>query len=434
MIPRYSRPQMAAIWSDAHRLQLWLEIEVAVCEARAHLGEIPPAEVEQIRQRAGFDLERVQEREQATQHDVAAFVDVVAERIGPAARHVHFGMTSSDVLDTSLALQLRDSGRLLLAGTAALAAVLRRRALEFQHTPMAGRTHGMHAEPITFGLKLLGLYAEVRRAEARLQRAVESVAVGKLSGAVGTFAHLGPEVEELVCERLGLRWEPVATQVVPRDRHAEFVASVALLGAGLERLGTEVRHLQRTEVQEVEEPFEPGQKGSSAMPHKRNPIRSERIVGLARLLRAHVVPALENVTLWHERDISHSSVERILLPDICLAADYMLDLATRMLDGLVVYPERMQRNLDSTGGLVFSQSLLLELVRAGLERDPAYRLVQDASRSAWESGRPLRDVALETRGVVDALGRAGVERVFDLQHHLRHVDRIFARGLGGDSA
>ena len=434
MIPRYSRPQMAAIWSDAHRLQLWLEIEVAVCEVRAELGEIPPADVEQIRSRAGFDLERVLEREQATQHDVAAFVDVMSEKIGRASRHVHFGMTSSDVLDTALALQLRDSGRLLLAGTETLAGVLRRRALEFQRTPMAGRTHGMHAEPITFGLKLLGGYAELRRAQARLERAVETVAVGKLSGAVGTFAHLGPEVEERVCSRLGLRGEPVATQVVPRDRHAEYVASVALLGAGLERLGTEVRHLQRTEVQEVEEPFERGQKGSSAMPHKRNPIRSERLVGLARVLRAQVGPALENVTLWHERDISHSSAERILLPDICLVADYMLDLATRMLDALVVYPDRMRRNLESTGGLVFSQSLLLDLVRAGLERDPAYRLVQSASRSAWESGRHLRDVALETPEVMDVLGRAGVERVFDLQHHLRHVDAIFARVLGGEAA
>ncbi len=434
MIPRYSRPEMAAIWSDENRLRLWTQIEVLTCEARALRGEIPAEDVEIIRARARADFADVREREKQTNHDVAAFVDVLSASIGPASRHVHYGLTSSDVLDTALAVQLRDSGELLLRGVDGLADVLRRRALEFQHTPMAGRTHGMHAEPLTFGLKLLHAYAELRRTRMRLQRAVDDVGYGKLSGSVGTFAHLGPGIEAHVCRSLGLRCEPVATQVVPRDRHAAFVAALALLGSFLERMGTEVRHLQRSEVQEAEEPFGALQKGSSSMPHKRNPIRSERLVGLARVLRSHVVPALENVALWHERDISHSSAERVILPDACLAADYLLDLATRMFDRLMVYPERMQQNLESNRGLVFSQGLLLELVRGGMLRDDAYRLVQAASRTAWEESRPLRDVALETEAIVDALGRETVERVFDLKHHLRNVDVLFERVLKSEEA
>ena len=421
---------MAALWSDANRLRLWTEIELLACEARAARGAIPAADAATIRRLAmpaAVDAERVAAREKATDHDVAAFVDVLADALGPAGRHLHFGLTSSDVLDTALAVQLRDSGRLLLGGVEALSSVLRRRALEFRDSPMAGRTHGMHAEPLTFGLKLLHWYAEVQRHRQRLQRAVETVAVGKLSGAVGTFSALEPEVEAWVCGALGLRCEPLATQVVPRDRHAEFIAALALLGACLERIGTEIRHLQRSEVGEVEEAFGPLQKGSSAMPHKRNPIRSERLVGLARLLRAYVTPALENVSLWHERDISHSSVERVVLPDACLAADYMLAQATQLLDGLVVHTDRMQRNLDASRGLVFSQSLLLALVETGMSRDQAYRLVQAASRTAWDEARPLRDVALETPAIVEPLGRAAVGRVFDLQQHLRHVPALFAR-------
>ena len=429
MIARYSRPQMAALWSDEARLRLWQEIEVLACEARAALGQIPVEDACSIRSRAHVDLERVLQREETTQHDVAAFVDVLSEAIGPAARHVHWGLTSSDVLDTALAVQLRDSGRLLLEGVDRLRAVLRRRAEEFRHTPMVGRTHGVHAEPMTFGLKLLFAWAELGRARQRLSGAVEDVAYGKLSGVVGTFAHLGPEVEARVCAALGLRPEPVATQVVGRDRHAAFLATVALLGASLERLGVEIRHLQRTEVREAEEPFGPGQKGSSAMPHKRNPIRSERIVGLARLLRGHVVAGLENVALWHERDISHSSVERVILPDACLAADYVLDLAARTLDGLVVYPERMRENLDLTRGLVFSGTLLLDLVHSGLGRDAAYRLVQAASCEVWEGKRGLQQVALETPAIAGQLGRERLQRVFDLDHHLRHVDALFERVL-----
>jgi adenylosuccinate lyase len=371
----------------------------------------------------------VLEREDVTQHDVAAFVDVLSESIGPAARHVHWGLTSSDVLDTALAVTLRQSGELLLEGVDRLRDVLRRRAETYRRTPMVGRTHGVHAEPITFGLKLLLWYADAGRARRRLAAAVEEVAVGKLSGAVGTFAHLDPEIESSVCRVLGLRPELVATQVVGRDRHAAFLTALALLGTCLERVALEIRHLQRTEVMEVEEPFGSGQKGSSAMPHKRNPVRSERVVGLARLLRGYVVPGLENVALWHERDISHSSVERVILPDACLTADYILDQLARTLDGLVVYPERMQRNLELGRGLVFSGALLLELVNAGLLRDEAYRLVQAASRVAWEGNRPLRDVALETPAIASRLGHDRLERVFDLQHHLRHVDAIFERVL-----
>jgi adenylosuccinate lyase len=427
VIPRYSRPQMAALWSDENRLRLWQEIEILVCEARAALGAIPAEDARAIRAGAAADARRVQEREEITQHDVAAFVDVLSEAIGPAARHVHWGLTSSDVLDTALGVQLRDSGRLLLDGVDRLRAALARRADEHRHTPMVGRTHGVHAEPITFGLKMLYAWAELGRARRRLAAAVDEVSIGKLSGAVGTFAHLGPEVEARVCAGLGLRPEPLATQVVGRDRHAAFVGAVALVGACLERLAVEIRHLQRTEVREAEEPFGSGQKGSSAMPHKRNPIRSERIVGLARLLRGQAVAALENVALWHERDISHSSVERVILPDACLAADYILDLAARTVDGLVIYPERMRRNLELGHGLVYSGTLLLALVEAGLQRDEAYRLVQSASQQVWETGRELRDLALETPAIAGRLGRARLERVFDLEHHLRHVDALFER-------
>jgi adenylosuccinate lyase len=411
---------------------LWTEIEVLACEARAEAGEIPAADAAAIRaacSRTAIDADAVAARERVTDHDVAAFVDVLAAAAGPAGRHVHFGLTSSDVLDTALAVQLRDSGRLLRRGLDELAGVLRRRAEEFRRTPMAGRTHGMHAEPITFGLKLLSWHAEAARLRARLAAAVQEVAVGKLSGTVGTFAAVAPQVEASVCRALDLRCEPVATQVVPRDRHAVFVAVLALLGAFLERVATEIRHLQRTEVAEVEEPFGARQKGSSAMPHKRNPIRSERLVGLARLLRSYIVPAFENVALWHERDISHSSVERVVLPDACLAADYMLALATATLQDLVVHAARMRRNLESSRGLVFSQALLLALVQAGLPRDAAYRLVQAASRAAWEGDRELQHVALETDAIVSRLGRDGVERLFSLEHHLRHVDLLFARGL-----
>jgi adenylosuccinate lyase len=425
---------MAALWSDATRLRLWTEIEVLVCEARAARGDVPPEDARIIRASARVDADAVRAREEITQHDVAAFVDVLAAAIGPAGRHVHWGLTSSDVLDTALAIQLRDSGRLLLTGLDGLRAALRRRAEEFRHLPLVGRTHGMHAEPLTFGLVLLGAWLEMSRARQRLQRAVDSISSAKLSGAVGTCAHLGPDLESEVAAALGLQVEPLATQVVPRDRHAEFMASLALLGAGLERLGVEIRHLQRSEVQEAEEPFTAGQKGSSAMPHKRNPIRSERLVGLARLLRGYLVTSLENVALWHERDISHSSAERVVLPDACLAADYMLHVATGVVDGLVVYPERMRANLAANWGLVYSGALLLALVQSGMERDPAYRLVQTASRTAWETQQPLQAVAAATPAIAARLAPARLAQVFDLRYHLRHVDALFARALAAEEA
>jgi len=424
---------MAAIWSDDNRLRLWLEVEVQVCEARARRGQIDRDEAHTIRARARVDAAAVRAREEVTDHDVAAFVDVVADSIGPAGRHVHWGLTSSDVLDTALGMQLRDAGRLLVAGTDAVLVALARRAEETRHLAMVGRTHGIHAEPITLGLKFLLAYAELRRARARLVTATQGVAVAKLSGAVGTFAHLGPEIEADVAAALDLTPEAIATQVVGRDRHATFLASLALLGASLERLAVEIRHLQRTEVGELEEPFGRGQKGSSAMPHKRNPIRSERIVGLARLLRGYAVAGLEDVALWHERDISHSSVERVVLPDACLVADYALDLAARTVSGLVVHAERLRANLESSRGLVFSGTLLLELVATGLQRDEAYRLVQAASRVVVEGGRALHDVAAETPAIVSALGRERLERVFDLEHHLRHVDALFARVLTAEA-
>jgi adenylosuccinate lyase len=418
---------MAALWSEEHRLRLWCEIEVLACEARAQAGEVPMEAARAIRAAPAIDSATVREREETTRHDLAAFVDVLAEAVGPAGRYVHWGLTSSDVLDTALGVQLRDSGRLILDGVDGLRAVLARRADEHRHVAMAGRTHGMHAEPTTLGLKLLFAWAELGRGRQRIAAAVREVAVGKLSGAVGTLAHLGPDIEASVCKALGLAVDPVATQVIGRDRHAAFLSSLALLGASLERLATEIRHLQRSEVGEAEEPFLRAQKGSSSMPHKRNPVRSERAAGLARLLRGHAFVALENVALWQERDISHSSVERIILPDACMLTDFLLHDLSDVIDGLVVYPERMRSNLESGHGLVFSGTLLLELVRAGLERDAAYRLVQAASRRAQDGERPLLQAALETPEIRDRLGRETLERAFDLEHHLRHVDTIFER-------
>lgn len=432
MISRYSRPEMAAIWSEDNRLRLWLEVELEVCEARSRRGEIEPGVMRTLRSRARVDAEAVRAREEITDHDVAAFVDVVAESIGPEGRHIHWGLTSSDVLDTALGLQLRDAGRLLLADVDALLVALRRRAEESRAVPMVGRTHGIHAEPITLGLKFLLAYSEMRRARRRLRAAVDAVSVAKLSGAVGTCAHLGPEVEAEVAAALGLAVEPIATQVVGRDRHAEFLCALAQTGSSLERLAVEIRHLQRTEVGEAEEAFGRGQKGSSAMPHKRNPIRSERVVGLARLLRGYAVAGLENVALWHERDISHSSVERVILPDACLVADYQLDLMARTIAGLVIHADRMHANLEHSRGLVFSGTLLLEMVAAGMQRDEAYRLVQAASRVVVEGGRMLRDVAMETPAIQSSLGRERLARVFDLEHHLRHVDAIYERVLAED--
>ena len=397
VIARYSRPEMAAVWTEEAKLARWLEVELAVCRAWAARGVIPAGDLAQIESRAGFSVERTREIERVTDHDVVAFLTDVAERVGPASRWIHYGMTSSDVLDTGLALAIARAGALLLDGQAALTRALRDRALEHAGTLEVGRTHGVHAEPTTFGLKLAGFAFESRRNEERLRAALEGASVGKLSGAVGTYATLDPDLEAEVLAALGLGVEPASTQVVARDRHAALVAQMAVAASSLDRLATELRHLQRTEVREAEEAFAAGQKGSSAMPHKRNPITAERISGLARVIRGHAVAALEDVALWHERDISHSSVERIVLPDGFGLLDYLLHRTRALIEGLVVHPERMLANLGASGGLVYSQRVLLSLVERGLTREDAYALVQRAAMTAWDEGRPLRDVLAPTR-------------------------------------
>ena len=429
MIERYTRPEIAEIWSDDGRYRRWLDVEIAVCEVLAERGEIPADAVETIRTCAAVDPERVAAIEREVRHDVIAFLTAVAEKVGPASRYVHFGMTSSDVLDTALALQIRDAGRLLQAGVERVAEILRRRALEFQHTPCIGRTHGVHAEPTTFGLKLLVFHAEMRRHADRLARALDEVAVGKISGAVGTFAHLPPEVEEAVCARLGLGFEPAATQVVQRDRHAAFVGVLALVASSLEKFAVEFRHLARTEVREVEEEFGAGQKGSSAMPHKRNPWRFENVTGLARVIRGYASAAMENQALWHERDISNSSVERVVFPDATATLDFMLDRFAGLVDTLVVDVERMRANLELTRGLDFSGGLLLALTRRGRSREEAYELVQRHAMETWERGGDFRERILADPAISELLSKEEIDRVFSLEEALRHVDAIFDRTL-----
>ncbi|MDP9378323.1 MAG: adenylosuccinate lyase [Actinomycetota bacterium] len=418
MIARYTRPEMGAVWTDEARMSTWREVEVAAAEG---LDGPTPEDLEAIRS-ATFTVEAVQERERVTDHDVAAFVDVLAGSAGPAGRWIHFGLTSSDVLDTALALQLRRAGALLVPGARAFAAALAERAREHALTPCVGRTHGVQAEPTSFGLKLAGFAFEAHRNAERLEQAFTQVQVGAISGAVGTYATLGPDYERRVLKRLDLAGEPVSTQVVPRDRHAEMLQAIALAGAGLERFATELRHLQRTEVREAEEPFRAGQKGSSAMPHKRNPIVSERITGLARVLRGYAQAAVENVALWHERDISHSGAERVILPDATIVLDYMQHLGTRLARGMVVHPERMQANLEMTCGALFSQRVLLALVQQGSSRDDAYRIVQRLAQQAWDTQVPLRELLEREPGV-----RLDLDAVFDYGAYLRHVPEVLER-------
>jgi adenylosuccinate lyase len=430
MIERYTLPEMGALWSEQSKFQKWLDVEIAVCEVHAEMGTIPAAAVEEIKRRAAFTVERIREIERTTDHDVIAFTTALAENIGAAARFVHYGLTSSDVVDTANALLLRDSCDLLLARLDALAAVLRRRAFEFKHTPQVGRTHGVHAEPTSFGLTFALWYDEMRRNRVRLERAREAVATGKISGAVGAFAHLDPEVEERVCARLGLRAAPVSTQVIQRDIYAEYLTTLAIIGASLEKFALQVRHWQRTEVREAQEFFKRGQKGSSAMPHKRNPILSERICGMARLLRGYAVAGLESVALWHERDISHSSAERVVLPDASICLDYMLAKTASLFDTLVVYPERMLANLNATRGLVFSGQLLLALARSGVAREQAYEWVQRNAMRAWDEGGDFRELILTDEEVAARLSREEIERVFAPETYLRNVEAIFARVFG----
>jgi adenylosuccinate lyase len=427
MIPRYTRPAMGKIWEDQNKFRIWLEIEVLACEAQAELGVIPREAVRVIREKARFDVGRIDAIEQEVKHDVIAFLTNVGEYVGPESRFIHLGMTSSDVLDTCLAVQMKQSGELLLEGLRKLADVLSRRAREFKTTIMVGRTHGIHAEPTTFGLKLALWYDETRRNIDRLTAAIARISVGQISGAVGTFEHLSPTVEEYVCAKLGLTPAPVSTQILQRDRHAEFMAVLAIIGSSLEKFATEVRHLQKTEVLEAEEYFSKGQKGSSAMPHKRNPITCERIAGLSRVLRGNAQAALENVALWHERDITHSSVERVVVPDSCILLDYMLALTTEVLDRLIVYPENMKKNLERTHGLIFSQSVLLALTNTGMRREDAYRAVQSAAMEVWQTGKEFRDLLKANAEVAEKLGEEGLDELFDLSKSIKNVDYIFAR-------
>jgi adenylosuccinate lyase len=427
MIPRYTLPEMGALWSEQNKFQKWLDVELAVCEVHAEMGTIPREAVEEIRRKAAFTVERINEIEQTTDHDVIAFTTALAENIGEPARFVHYGLTSSDVVDTANALLLRDACDLLLKRIDALLEVLRRRAYEFRDTPQVGRTHGVHAEPTSFGLTFALWFDETRRNRARLERAREAVAVGKISGAVGAFAHLDPEVEERVCERLGLRPAPVSTQIIQRDVYAEYLTTLAVVASSLDKFALQVRHWQRTEVREAEERFRAGQKGSSAMPHKRNPILSERICGMARLVRGYALAGLESVALWHERDISHSSAERVVLPDASIALDYMLAKSTSLIENLVVYPERMLENLEATRGLVFSQQLLLALTQSGVAREEAYLWVQRNAMRAWDEGADFRALVLADPDIASRLPRERVERVFSLDTYTRNVGRIFER-------
>ena len=430
MIERYTLPEMGAIWSEQNKFQKWLEVELAVCEVHAEMGTIPREALEQIKSRAKFSVERINEIEKTTNHDVIAFTTNLAENIGEAARFVHYGLTSSDVVDTANALLLRDACDLLLKKVEALLDVLKHRAFEFKDTPQIGRTHGIHAEPTSFGLTFALWYDEMRRNRDRLKTTRETIVVGKISGAVGTFALLDPQVEEKVCARLGLKAAPVSTQIIQRDRYAEYLCTLAIIASSLDKFALNIRHWQRTEVQEAQERFTVGQKGSSAMPHKRNPIISERICGIARIVRANSLVGLENVALWHERDISHSSAERVVLPDSSIALDYILHKAASLIEGLVVYPKRMLQNLQFTKGLVFSGQLLLALTQKGVSRETAYEWIQRNAMKVWETGENFRDLLKQDAEINAHLSIAEIDGVFEVDTYLRNVDQIFDRVFG----
>ncbi len=430
MIPRYSRPEMSRVWSDEHRFATWLAVEIAASEVLSERGVVPREALAAIKAKARFEVARIDAIEKEVQHDVIAFVTNVAENVGPEGRWVHWGLTSSDVVDTALALLLREACGLVLEDVDALMAVVRERALAYEDAPMIGRTHGVHAEPMTFGLKLALWHAELARDRARVERARETISVGKLSGAVGAFSHLPPAVEEAVCARLGLRAAPVSSQVLQRDRHAEVMTTLAIVAASLEKFATEVRALQKTEVRELEEPFGAGQKGSSAMPHKRNPVGCEQIAGLARVVRANATAALENVALWHERDISHSSVERVILPDSFLALDHMLRRFTDIVRGMTVDTARMRKNLESTRGLVFSGQLLLELTAKGMRREDAYRVVQEHAMEAWRRDGDFRAAVAADPEIRRVMSEAEIAEVFRLERYLTNVEAVFLRVFG----
>jgi adenylosuccinate lyase len=426
MIERYSRPQMKKIWSDENKFDQWLKVEIAVCEAWAELGEIPREDIVKIR-KAGYNLNRIAEFLKVTHHDVTAFLNSVAESLGEESRFVHLGLTSSDVIDTALSLQLTQAADILSEDVAELISVLKNKAAEHKYTIIMGRTHGVHAEPTTFGLKMALWSEEMKRNAQRLAEARRNISVGKISGAVGTYATVPPQVEKIACARLGLAPAPISSQIIQRDRHAHFLTTLAIIASSLEKFATEIRGLQRTEVREVEEPFETGQTGSSAMPHKRNPELCERICGLARLIRGHALTSLENIALWHERDISHSSAERIILPDSCLALDYMLSIFTSIMKGLKVYPENMRRNIELSQGLVFSQRVLIALINKGLTREEAYKMVQDPAMKAWEEKKGFLSLLEADRRITAHLSKKELDSLFDYGYYLKHVDEVFER-------
>lgn len=427
MIKRYTLPAMGAIWEDESKFRKWLEIEILACEAQAKLGNIPKEAVAEIKTKAKFDLKRIAEIEKEVQHDVIAFLTSVAENVGPASKYIHYGMTSSDILDTALALQMREAADILIDGAERILRILKERSLEHKDTIMIGRTHGVHAEPTTFGLKMALWFFEMGRNLERLKKAKEAVSYGKISGVVGTYASVDPYVEEYVCRKLGLKPAEVSTQVLQRDGHAEYMCTLAVVASSLDKFATEIRHLQRTEVLEVEEPFARGQKGSSAMPHKRNPVVCERISGLSRVIRSNAQAALENVALWHERDISHSSVERVIIPDSTILLDYILSKFIEVMDGLIVYPENMKANLERTRGLVFSQRVLLALVQKGLSREDAYGLVQRCAMKSWGEKADFKEALLADGEVARRLSREELDDLFDYEHYLRNVARVFER-------
>lgn len=427
MIDRYTLPEMGALWSEQNKFQKWLDVEIAVCEVHAEMGTIPRDALAEIKSRARFSVDRINEIEKTTNHDVIAFTTNLAESIGEASRFVHYGLTSSDVVDTANALLLRDSSDIILKKIDALLEALRKRAFEFKATPQVGRTHGIHAEPTSFGLTFALWFDEMRRNRERLVRAREAAAVGKISGAVGAFAHLDPQVEEQVCARLGLKAAPVSTQIIQRDVYAEYLNTLAIIASSLEKFALNIRHWQRTEVREAQEKFTKGQKGSSAMPHKRNPIISERICGMARVVRANSIVGLENIALWHERDISHSSAERVVLPDSSIAVDYMLQKAIGLIEGLVVYPERMLENLAATRGLIFSGQLLLALTHKGVSRETAYEWVQRNAMRVWDEDEEFQSLVKSDKDIQSQLSAEEIDRVFSLEHYLRNVDAIFER-------
>ena len=430
MIPRYTRPEMGKIWTEQRKFETWLEIELLACEALSQLGEIPAEVVREIREKASFNVDRVNEIEKVTKHDVIAFLTNVGEFVGPLSRYLHYGLTSSDILDTSLALLLKEASELILQDLQRLLGVLKEKAFQYKETLMIGRSHGIHAEPITFGLKMALWYDEMKRNLVRMERAKEAASVGKISGAVGTFAHIPPFVEEYVCKRLGLKPAPISTQIVQRDHHAEFFTTLAIIASSIEKFSVELRHLQRTEVLEAEEFFSKGQKGSSAMPHKRNPISAENLSGLARLVRSYSIASLENIPLWHERDISHSSVERVIAPDATILIDYMLNRLTSIIENLIVYPENMKTNLERLGGLIHSEAILLLLTKKGLSREEAYAVVQRNAMKIWEKGGDFKTLLSQDDAIQRLLTQEKLDDTFDVRHHLKHVEDIFRRVFG----